>query len=167
MKKIILFFVLFGVISARGQKQDSCIYDNFSADWVVTESKSETHQNRLEINCPSKSFGFQPNAVLHINNGITTNPNKEQAKEWLKNTDSEYFCVMLLTAYEMYEQECHADSTYKISGDWKVKAVNDTINYLAPSLAVWSERKTWTHKEPTFQGFIGFLRRYKEENDSH
>ena len=78
-----------------------------------------------------------------------------------------YTIINLLAAYERYEQECHADSTYKISGCWKVKAVNDTINYLAPSLAVWSERKTWTHKEPTFQGFIGFLRRYKEENGSH
>jgi len=82
--------------------------------------------------------------------------------------EKEYFVLAILLLYDEYEQECYADSTFVISDggyEHKFVAVNDTLDLTRTMSipAIHIVKRRWEHRQPTFQGFIEFIRRKKDE----
>ena len=72
---------------------------------------------------------------------------------------TEYFTIMLVGAWDLYAKEYYADSTYEGWGQWYSSM---RLTWWAPmdSTATWIKPvQRFSHREPTFQGFIEFLRR--------
>ena len=77
--------------------------------------------------------------------------------DWSK----EYFVISLLDLYGQYEKECYADSTNQ---GWGVWLSDMEQNWWMPcdSTAIWCEPfERYSHKEPTFKGFIEFVKTKK------
>lgn len=104
--------------------------------------------------------------------GLDIPTGKETAMEGLKDTEKEYFCVMLLTAYELYEKECYNDSTTVYVHKDMIEGFSGngcTLGTKGGNIVCINldhyEMK-YNHKEPTFQGFIEFMRKYGESKKS-
>ena len=73
--------------------------------------------------------------------------------------------INLLALYEQYEIECYNDSsqTIKHIGDyrrcqffstgWQTANCNNPSHY---------DQKIWIHKQPSFQGFMGWLKKFQK-----
>ena len=92
----------------------------------------------------------------------------ETTQGWIR-FDSTIQVIMVqyfLQLYDEYEQECYKDSTqtehhitdgtpcYGTSRNW------DDFTCITPG---HYDEMTWVHKEPTFQGFMEFIRKKKGE----
>lgn len=81
----------------------------------------------------------------------------------LSNMDysKEYFVISFVKLYDEYKQECEADSTeIEVGGYWdvvKTEKVNDYGVYSGYDVFV-PRHKVWKHREPTFDGFMEFLK---------
>ena len=69
----------------------------------------------------------------------------------------EYLVVGLAYLYGLYEKECYADSSiHKEYEAWMSMGYDQVVG-------VGLYEEIWIHKEPTFQGFIEFLRRKSQK----
>ncbi len=81
----------------------------------------------------------------------------------------DYFTFAFLLLYDQYDKECYADSSLDCFQEyWLIQSDNYEETYRVPcssldfDLGINSNYKgqveMWTHREPTFKGFIKYLR---------
>ena len=134
MKSLILL-ILFGVATCVGQ------------------------ENKFAVTGASGTIGIGAVTLLK---GVMVYVPDEKSQVW--NMGKEYLTVVIVKLYDAYAKECYADSTTQT---YNIYIRNGHKYYALPSsedvdlgidVDYRGQEQVWEHKQPTFSGFIEFLR---------
>jgi len=115
-----------------------CVICNVFADDSLTDGQYVVCEN-IDWEKVSYVFGKEDSASVTVyEQKVITNENAYIAAS----------IIRLLQFYEEYEKECYADSSIvRLGKGWSVEINGKTTT------------EYWEHLEPTFQGYMGFLKK--------